>query len=261
MYKGSKYAGRYKPKTMTQDNRLANQQRLRYAKVVANRGGGAPLSNRGFGSMGVLANRERKYFDTPSAAYNVDVGGNFTLAHIPRLGADYNNRIGRKTIIKSIYVRGRVTLLESLQGVPPPGNPPNFVGASQARMIIFLDNQPNGAAPAVLDLLTVADPSAQLNPNNRDRFKVIKDKMFMFDTYVSYNSATNIPFFALNRTTHDIKCYKKLNIETIFNSTNGGTIGDITTGALYVFWIGSNAAASVARATAAVSIRCRFDDS
>jgi len=32
-----------------------------------------------------------------------------------------------------------------------------------------------------------------------------------------------------------VKCYKKLNVETIYNAGNAGTIADINSGALYVF--------------------------
>lgn len=256
MYKNKYKKGSYGSGIrLTQNAKVASQQRARYAKTMATaRGGSAPLATRGFGSMAYSSNREKKFFDIGVTAYQANTTGSFTLLHVPQVGADYNQRVGRKTIIKSIYIRGRAQL-ENAANVATTTTP-----AQQTRMIIFLDSQPNGAAPAVTDLLLSAEPAAQLNPNNRDRFKVIKDKMFIFDPLVISTTATQ-SFAIANRTMHDIKCYKKLNIETVFNATNAGTIGDINTGALYMFWIGSVAAGANVDANAVVSTRVRFDDS
>lgn len=226
----------------------SNLHAIRMAKKAAN----APLSNRGFGSMGIPQNREKKFFDISTGSKDVNTTGDFTLLHIPILGSDFNNRIGRKTLIKSIYVRGFVALKNAVSL--------NFIEEAPAqlgRMILFIDNQPNGAAPAVTDLLSEALSTSQLNPNNRDRFKIIKDKEFVFDPLVvSATDATGVQ----NRTIHPIKIYKKLNIETIFNSTNAGTIGDINTGAFYMLWIGSFNSVGGGIPEAVVSTRIRFDD-
>jgi len=56
-----------------------------------------------------------------------------------------------------------------------------------------------------------------------------------------------------------VKCYKKLNVETIYNAGNAGTIADINSGALYVFWIGTQAGAA-SDANFIGSIRGRFID-
>ena len=126
-------------------------------------------------------------------------------------------------------------------------------------MIIFIDLQPNGAAPAVTDLLNEALPSSQLNPNNRDRFLIVKDKTFYFDPVINQTTASQAQA-AFNRTGYDIKVYKKCNLETIFNGTNGGSIADITSGAIYMMWIGSTAAGANTDVNAIVSTRCRYID-
>ena len=59
---------------------------------------------------------------------------------------------------------------------------------------------------------------------------------------------------------HDFKIYKKLNQEVIFNSTNGGTIADIQTGAIFCLMLGSNGDANT-DITATWTSRARFDDS
>lgn len=232
----------------------ANQRQKRRIDFRRNIAGMPPLATRGFGSQNFVANRERKFFDINTATYQVNTTGSFTLLHIPTLGSDFTNRIGRKTMLKSLYIRGYL----NLEAAANPSTPV-AVAAQQLRLIIFCDNQPNGAAPAVTDLLKEALPSSQLNANNRDRFKIIKDKTYVFDPFLVSTTASQA--IATNsRTIADIKIYKKLAVETIFNGTNGGTIGDINSGAVYMFWIGSFAAGA-GDSNAIVSTRVRFDDS
>lgn len=57
-----------------------------------------------------------------------------------------------------------------------------------------------------------------------------------------------------------MKEYVKLSQEVIFNGGNAGTIADINSGAIYMFWIGSNPNAANVRANAIVSARMRFVD-
>lgn len=249
-YKKGSYGSGLK---MTQNKRLANQQKARYAMTIAASRGGAPLANRGFGSMTIAANRERKFYDIDSGTVRANTTGAFSLLSVPVLGSDFTNRIGRKILNKSLYIRGRVTITSAVTGAV------NTIGCQQARMIIVVDNQPNGAAPATTDLLKQSLVESQLNANNRDRFKVIKDKTFIFEPYINVTTATQAQS-AVNRASYDIKCYKKLNVETIFNGTNGGTIGDVNSGAIYMFWIGSNIAGG-SDVSAILTTRIRFDDS
>jgi len=233
--------------------------------IIQARRGGAPLANRGFRPTAVAGNKERKYFDTPGQAYACNTAGNFILLNIPVTGTDYNDRIGRKISSRSIYVRGEVTLTPTFLLETNPATT-YISNGQQVRMILFVDSQPNGAAPAVLDLLTEAFPRGQLNPNNRDRFRILKDKIFVFDPFV-YFPVNDDPMAngrgavaAFNRTTYHIKMYKKLNIETIFNQGVGGTIGDINTNAIYLFFIGNHAPSATLQATAEIAMRLRFDD-
>jgi len=239
--KGSKYYSKA-------INTASNLYAIRQAKRAAN----APLSNRGFGSMAILQNREKKFYDNSSARYNAKASDPvIKLLFVPVLGSDYNNRIGRKTVMKSLYIRGHLRLKAAANldhATPCP--------AQQARLIIFCDMQPNGATPNLTDLLTGADATYQLNPNNRDRFKIIKDKLYSFDTY-EVNTLNG--WAQSGRTGYDIKIYKKLNMETIFNATNAGTIGDINTGALYMVWVGT-VISDDSIPEAYVSTRVRFDD-
>lgn len=233
---------------------VRDAQQRRYAAQVLHARGGAPSSNRGFGSMAVVQNRERKFFDTAYSSYNMSTTGLVVPIFIPILGSDYNNRIGRKTILKSLYIRGRIAI-ENAVNLAVTNTP-----AQQVRMIVLLDQQPNGATAGITDILNTAEPSSQLNANNRDRFKIIKDKTLVFDPLIINTTATQ-SFAIANRTMQEIKIYKKLNCEVIFNGTNAGTIGDINSGALLIAFVGSNATGTNTDADFFGTFRCRFDDS
>lgn len=201
---------------------------------------------------GLSGRFEKKTSDIAVATYQVNTTGSFTLLHAPIPGSDYTNRIGRKTLAKNVYIRGRVQLENAALTTQPASSP-----AQQARMIVFIDAQPNGAAPAVTDLLNTASPASQLNLNNRDRFKIVSDDTFVFDPLLA---ATSFAVVEWSRTVSDVKCYNKLNVETVFNAGTAGTIADINSGALYMFWIGSEAAGAGTDTNAIVSTRVRYSD-
>lgn len=232
-------------------NKYARGRSTAYARKYSYgpRGIGAP-SRGGYGS----SKTERKFSDIDTATYTVSTTGSFTLLHLPVTGADATQRVGRKTLAKQIYIRGRVGVEEATSLATPIAFP-----SSQARMILFVDLQPNGAAPTVAALLKEALPSSQLNLDNRDRFRVLKDKVYTFDPVLQVDTATQARA-AWNRTAYTIKLFKKCNIETIFNATNGGSILDINSGAIYMFWIGSTASGTNTDIDAYVSTRVRYID-
>lgn len=197
---------------------------------------------------------EKKVNDLVTATYQVNTTGTITLLACPQLGTDYNNRTGRKINLKSVFIRGFVRTEESSTLSI------NSIASQMARFIIFIDNQPTPAtAVAVTDVLVEALPSSQLNLSNRDRFQIICDKTYTFDPAVLSTVATQ-SICSLSRQIWPIKKYKYLNVETLFNATNGGTFADITTGALYMLWIGSNAAGAGTDINAVLSTRVRYTD-
>lgn len=224
VYSGKKRAGASSYNLVTLSKRSRSVPLgMAIAKAAAKRYA-APLASRGFrGSYG--SKGEMKYSDIATNTVAVNTTGSFSLLHIPILGSDFNARIGRKTLAKSVYIRG-------IWGSDVLGS----IGAQQVRMVLFVDYQPNGLAPTVLQVLSTAVPTSHLAADNRDRFKILCDKEFAIGPQ---NVAT--PAFS-SPVVQNIKLYKKLNLQTIFNATNGGTIADITTGALYLFFIGSAAA-------------------
>jgi len=126
-------------------------------------------------------------------------------------GSDASTRIGRKVILKSVYVRGT---FENTAGA---------TGGAPLRIIIFYDKQANATQPAVTDLLLTDSFLSQNNLSNRDRFTVICDQV-------------TDPISAAGDWSRGFSVYKKLNLETLFNAGSAGTIGDITSGSLYVIF-------------------------
>lgn len=212
----------------------------------------APLASRGFR----FPINEKKFFDIAPATYQINTTGSITLLCVPVPGTDYTNRIGRKIGIKSVYIRGIVGLSAALTtittGVTAQGQ--------LLRLIIFVDMQPNGAAPALADLLNNATANAQLNPNNRDRFRVIKDKQWAFGRFQWDTTATQTYAMTSGNSVAQVKCFKRINLQTIFNAGTAGAIADINSGALYMCWVGDQAAGTDTAGAAVVSTRVRFYD-
>lgn len=215
---------------------------------------GVPLATRGFRSGFGTAAGELKAFDVLAgvvdAVPNAPAGSIFNI-HLPVVGADFNNRIGRKTTATKIYIRGLVGIKNVMVGAGPAVA---YGAANLIRMIIFVDWQPNGAKPLHTDILAAnggnTDAASQLNLNNRERFKILKDKQWTVDPVLASG--------AFNRTTIPVKVFKKVQIDTIFG-TSGGTVADITSGAIYVMFTSLNAVGAQP-AAAYISSRVRYMD-
>jgi len=208
-----------------------------------------PLASRGYR----LNNVEKKVADTATAS-TINTDGAFILLASPTPGTDMTNRIGRKIILKSVYLRGYMASEAALNAAVPVAQV-----AQQMRMILFIDYQPNGAAPAITDLLKTAAPSSQLNLNNRDRFKILKDKTIVVDPYFCSQVATQSICSTSNQI-QQFKVYKKLNLETVLNAGTAGTIADISSGAVYLCFVGSEPTGSNNDGLAIWTGRVRFSD-
>lgn len=212
----------------------------------------APLATRGFQPR-FGSDEEKKFFDTDPADHAAWSTATQTLMFVPVEGAEYNQREGRKCRVKSFYVKGHVEVTATKAANV---GTPITVGSQMGRLIICLDMQPNGSAFAMSDLLEdPADPASQLNPNNRYRFLILKDKEYVFDPVTISATLGN----SWTKTMYPIKIFKPLDFDVIFNSNSVGNIGDIQTGALWMVWMGSNSSAATG-AVAHVSTRVRYTD-
>jgi len=92
------------------------------------------------------------------------------------------------------------------------------------RIIIFYDKQANATAPGVTDVLLADAFQSPNNLSNRDRFVVLADEVTE-----SIGASTGV--FATCGT-----IFKRLNNEVMFNAGAAGTVGDITSGSVYIMF-------------------------
>jgi len=201
----------------------------------------APLRTGGFfGTRRTIT--EKKTVDVDPTALVITTTPTFNLLNGIATGTDFTDRIGRKVALKSLYMRWNLTAEDQT------------VTDNLARILIVYDNQTNGAAPIIGDILKSSNPLSQLNLNNRDRFKILYDKTIQMA--FAANTATQAVSFGQNA--YCGKKFKSLrNTEMIFGGT-AATVASIQTGSIYLVTIGS--AVSPASSSLGFSTRIRFVD-
>ena len=156
---------------------------------------------------------ELKYIDTNAGTAITFASSAFAtgvLLNGVAQGSDATARIGRKMVMKSLLLRWTWNLGST------------STGGSPVRVMVVYDKQTNAAAPAITDILVADTFIGQNNLNNRDRFTVLCDQI-------------SEPIGANGNTSIGGTIYKSLNMETMFNSGNAGTVADITSGSVYLF--------------------------
>jgi len=215
------------------------------ARSAMSPGSYGPPASRGFYNLGGGRN-ELKYLDLQGLNLPITTAGTVTVINACATGTDVINRVGRKITMKSI--------LFNVNSFPVAATANALQGIMLRHMIIY-DTQPNsaGTVPAVTDILETATTLAPLNLNNRDRFRVIYDKRSQIGSF--FINATPNLVGGSPQNVHWSK-YRKLSHDVIFSGT-GATVGNISTGAMYILFIGDfNAVALTDFYT-----RIRFSDS
>lgn len=179
---------------------------------------------------------ELKFLDQSELGTSLALASTWTTPGVTRLlngcaqGAEATQRIGRKIVMTSLYLRAHVRLsATSTQG-----------GA--IRMVVVYDKQTNATAPAVTDIFFNDTFLTTNNLSNRDRFVTLVDKVFPVISAGGDFSAT-------------MEVYKKINLETMFNSGSTGAVGDITSGSMYILFAQSG---EIATAGPVVNWRTRI---
>lgn len=125
-------------------------------------------------------------------------------------GTEATQRLGRKITMTSLYVKGALQFA-------PTGTLGGYV-----RIAVVHDKQSNGTAPGITDVFLSNDLNSPNNLTNSDRFTKVAD----FESgIVSANGDCVAP----------IEFYRKLMLETAYNTGNAGTVADIASGSLYMF--------------------------
>lgn len=188
-------------------------------------------------------------FRVPSAATNV------TLMNGVQTGAAFYNRVGSRIEMKSIHLRGYIY------------NAATSI-TTNLRLIVVYDRQPTGALPTIADLLQSRDQTgatttvgdSEINLDNRDRFLIVRDKQYYAPPVTNTAGVlSNGPSFPSTDQEWDVNEFIKLKgLGTHFKSSSNPTaIADISTGALYCFFVATQSDSCWATN---IMWRLRFED-
>lgn len=150
-------------------------------------------------------------------------------------GAELFQRIGRKTYMRSLHFRGFIqNAATSVQDI--------------GRIVILYDSQANAALPTYVSVFQDSNVGAAsailsgVNLTNRARFKILRDYPVMLPSCTFAGGV--ITNFAMQDTVNkslEVDFFIKLKgLETEYNGVNGGTIADITSGSLILFFASDN---------------------
>lgn len=172
-----------------------------------------------------------------SAINNV---GYIALLNGVQEGTSFYNRVGRKIEMKSIRLRATY----DTNGGDGDGTSTTW------RIMVIYDRQPNGAFPASTDLLLSYDNAgvtsqttfSDLNMNNIDRFQILADIMGTAPDDATTALYNNVAAVIPSEREGVIDRYIKLNgaITQYKSTSNPAQIGDISTGALYLYILGDD---------------------
>lgn len=178
---------------------------------------------------------ELKFVDTSFTLTPPIGGSDFTTPGATSLvngianGSSAETRIGRKVTLKSILIRYSYALAAT------------SVGGATGRLMVVYDKQSNATAPLETDILLADNFLSPNNLSNRDRFVTLFDHI-------------TDPISVQNNYTVSSTLYKAINLEENFNAGSAGTIGDITSGAIYCLMAQTG---SITIAAPQMQIRCR----
>ena len=188
----------------------------------------------------VRASAEKKGMDTDvsqnAIATTTNSNANIMVLNLIQQGNGSWNRVGRKTHLSSIRIKGAVNFVTAVNV------PTGVVGAPSIRICLIWDKQPSGNAIPSFDTIfgitaqdgTESCPDVTCPPkyDNMDRFVVLAD-WYMTAPPNTLSSTGSGPLTAVNV---GIDKYVQLkNLESVYSGQSSPmTIADISTGALYL---------------------------
>ncbi len=190
----------------------------------------------------IVPRRELKYLDVASAAYGADTTGSVTLLNGIAEGDDNIGRTGRQVMMRSVGLTGYVKY-GTATSTP----------AQRCRLMLVWDNATNGVAPAVADVLAVANAISFHNVDNESRFTVLWDHTLVIGPFS--NTATQSYADSLVR---DVNVVIPLASVTQYIGTSAA-IGSVGNGGLFLITTGTTAAGTSA-AIATLATRVRYAD-
>ncbi len=166
---------------------------------------------------------ELKHFDVSESTILCTSGGVFGSQPLNGIatGTTQVSRIGDRILIKKIGLRMMLSPTDSTDD------------GDAVRILLILDHQPNGADPAVLDILQTASEQAFKAVKSTKRFQFIMDKYVSWSVFSTDHGATPTDF-AVKREAYTF--FKEVNIDCEFIGS-GTAISTIGTNALHMFCI------------------------
>jgi len=148
----------------------------------------------------------------------------------PIQGNDISNREGRGVYVYNIKISGSVTT-EPVDSTVQPDVPQLF------RIMLVMDKQTNGTQMVGTDLISSGSGAPMFfafqNTATFGRFQVLKDIYLDCQPYpMSYNGTVVLQGGSV--TTFKLKYKWKSPLRVDFNSTNGGTVADITNNSFHI---------------------------
>lgn len=239
-----------------QVGRSAAVTAMRLASGMAIGGGGR--SGRNIRTAGFLG-MEKKFYDTalvataiasPTDSSGAEMDPSATsMISTPVQGTSEQNRDGKKIIIKSVQIDGRVNLpsLINQTAVPAPFD---------VYVALVLDTQSNGAQMNSEDCFKNTSAAAALaaKPQRNllfaNRFRVIAKKQFILKHPTATYDGTNIE---IGGDTREFHWFKKMNLPVLFNAGTTASIANVIDNSLHLI-----AFASASNPTLAYNARIRF---
>lgn len=197
-----------------------------------------------------VSTKEYKYMDNilqSTSCSTATLGGTFVLLNNMIQGAYTVQRIGNVCKMKTLHFKGFITANQTPVTVP---NRENVL-----RFIILYDAQPNGAIPAIGDILKSLGSGGAENTNvfssvnisNRTRFTILRDYI-RCTPYIRYDDDNVTPIYESNNNRgcgggqasdksgqiYTIDDYIQINMPAVYNAKPVGDVTDIKTGALYL---------------------------
>jgi len=189
-----------------------------------------PYRTGGFYGASVRSPGEKKVIDVAQTTTAVNTTGSVTLLNGVATGTDFTDRIGRRTNVTAIQLRGFFT----------PDLTSATITQNLARILIVEDQQTNGVIATIADILNAVTPTSFMNMSNRERFKVHMDQQLALGPQNFTSDLVCAPCPG----GHVINFYKKVNIPMVFEGT-AATIASISSGALYLVTVGNVAAGNL----------------
>lgn len=161
--------------------------------------------------------------DVDLAATATTAAGTITHINGVAQGTDVTDRIGRKFMMKSLLLRISCR----------PNSATTVVTGDIVRTLVVYDSQTNSALPNVTDVINFATWDSPQNLANRDRFKILFDKLWPMNPVVYAGASPTVGAPMVKAT----KVFRKFNLEVI-NSGTGATVASVATGGIFLITVG-----------------------